>query len=103
MRGLVKADGRELIFTGNIQENKPVFSELAGYKSNFEENEAIIEHKPTGIGVKFQGNLPVSRYNFYAAYNCVCPEPFVELNVAPSKKVSWYEIYTFFCKSEDDR
>ena len=102
MRGLIDIKGSQLILGGSIEPDKPVFARLSGFQGTVDDNEAIIQHVNSGVGVRISGDYPVVRYNLYAAHNCICPEPFVELAVAPGQEAIWRGSYTFFCDAVDE-
>lgn len=57
--------------------------------------QVAVENAQTGAMVSVETSLPVCEWRLFAASNCICPEPFVQLAVPPGESVSWETRYRF--------
>jgi hypothetical protein len=99
LRGIMEARGNELIFVQDLEEGS-LFTELEGFGDSADDHEIVIENTKTGAGVKITGDRPISLFNFWTIKTTVCPEPYIELNIAPGEEEEWETEY-LFCTLED--
>jgi hypothetical protein len=100
LQGYMEARGSELIFNKDLEDNS-LFTELEGFGDSAEDHEIIIENKKTGAGVKINGDKPIAQLNFWTVKTTICPEPYVEFNLAPGEEVEWERRYLFFVTGGD--
>lgn len=60
-----------------------------------EYNAALIHNQRTGAAVEFNGDTPITRMVFWAVERAVCPEPFIQLNLAPGQTSEWMSRYRY--------
>lgn len=104
--GIKKKDGplkiavkdRQLAFLEPIPEHGAVWVQLSGAAGTVEENRITVENTRTGAGVKISGDQPAIKYVVYAEKTAVCPEPFIQLELAPGEEKSWRNKYDFFLR-----
>ncbi len=100
LKGIMETKGNELVFVQDMEEGS-VFTELEGFGESAEDHEIVIENKKTGAGVKINGDRPIAQFNFWTIKTTVCPEPYIELNIAPGDKVEWETRYTLYTIGEE--
>jgi len=61
------------------------------------ENWVEIIQRRTGTKLKIIGNWPIAKFCVYAESTAVCPEPFLDIILAPGEEKSW-DIYYLFAK-----
>jgi hypothetical protein len=88
--------GRDLTFPRALQPDESVFAELEGFSGRARDNEVIVENLKSHAGVKITGDRPLHEFHFWAVPSAACPEPFLELHLAPGEQVEWQARYTFF-------
>jgi hypothetical protein len=64
----------------------PVFD---GHGDRVAPNAAIVRNRRTGAAVEFHGDVPVTRFVFWAVERAACPEPFIRIRVEPGQKIDW--------------
>jgi hypothetical protein len=87
--------GNRLGFRRPLQQ--AVFAMLAGFSGGVADNQVTVRNRRTGLAVKVVGDRPILRYHFFAAPGAVCPEPFVEIHVAPGETIVWAHRYELSC------
>lgn len=95
LEGALEAKGKELAFNQDLEEGS-LFTELEGFGDSAEDHEIIIENKKTGAGVKINGDRPLTLFYFWTVKTTVCPEPYIELNLAPGEEGKWTTKYLFY-------
>ncbi len=100
LKGIMETKGNELVFIQDLEEGS-VFTELEGFGDGAEDHEIVIENKKTGAGVKINGDRPLAQLYFWTIKTTVCPEPYIELNVAPGDRVEWETRYTLYTIGEE--
>ena len=55
-----------------------------------------IENSSTGAGVRFSGDRPLWRINFWSVRTTVCPEAYVEVKAEPGAETRWKLTYDFY-------
>jgi hypothetical protein len=91
-------DGSTIAFPRAFREGESVFAELAGFSSAVTDHAATIENLKSGAGVKIQGDTPLARFHFWATQRAACPEPFVQIELAPGEQAQWQTRYSFFAQ-----
>jgi len=74
--------------------NSPVFAMLDGFNGAISDNQVTVRHAASALGLRIIGDRPIVRYHFFAAPGAVCPEPFVEIRLAPGQSTTWQHTYT---------
>ena len=100
LEGHVELHGNTLTFPHAFGQDEAVFAELAGFSTSAGSHAATVENLQSGAGVKIEGDRPLARFHFYAAQTAVCPEPFVEIDLAPGEQTTWQTKYTFFVRGK---
>ncbi len=69
--------------------SRSFFAELSGHKNQVSDHQFKLRHKPSGLTIACQGNTPLSKMNFWGMERTICPEPYSQINLAPSEKREW--------------
>jgi hypothetical protein len=93
---LAEVHGNTLTFTRTLNQGDYVYGELGGFTSSASDNGATVENLKTGAGVRIKGDKPVLQFHFFAVRSAACPEPFVQIQLAPEEHEEWETTYTFF-------
>jgi hypothetical protein len=72
-----------------------VQSQVVGWADTADQNRVTVEHAPSGLALRIQGDRPLAKFNVWSVRTTLCPEPFVRLTVEPGQSVSWATRYTF--------
>lgn len=99
LRGLARLAGHSLRFDAPVPPGTALFTELAGYGASAADNAVTVTHHGSGAELRVTGDRPVTRYHWYATADCVCPEPFVDLRLAPGESVAWQHTYALVSRS----
>lgn len=91
---LVKLDGKKLTLTGPLDKGS-IFAGLTGFGTEAKDHRVTMRHTPTGVSVRATGDKPLSKVNVWGIGSTLCPEPFVQLEIEPSKKAVWSWTYEF--------
>lgn len=95
LKGIISAKGKELVFNQDLKD-EALFSELEGFGKGKDDYDITVENKKTGAGVRIKGDKPLAHLNFWTIKTTICPEPFVEVNLAPGEQKNWSITYSFF-------
>jgi hypothetical protein len=93
---LVKLDGKMLTLSGPLDKGS-IYAELSGFSKEPRSKDAAVtmKHTPTGVTVRVVGDQPPSKFNVWGIKTTLCPEPFLQFDLAPGKKTAWTWVYTF--------
>ena len=93
----VKIEDDEINFIKKLGENDHVYiGEITGFDKNNNGYEIWVENRRSGAGVKITCDRPLSRLVFWSAQKAVCPEPYIDLNIAPRATANWTIKYHFY-------
>jgi hypothetical protein len=97
--GPVELRGRELVFREDMVKGD-FYLELEGLTGRASDNEVIVENTAKGAGVRVRGDHVLSDFHVWGVKTALCPEPFIELKLAPGAAAKWSNRYTFFAAKE---
>jgi hypothetical protein len=86
----------QLVYLKELPKGQSVFSELEGFGATAKDFDIRVENRKTGAGVRIQGDQPISKIVFWSITSTVCPEPYVDVSVAPGREKRWTYRYTFY-------
>ena len=101
LKGIMEIRGKELVFVQDMDKGS-IFTELEGFADDAKDHEIIVENRKTGAGVKIKGNRPIALFNFWTMKTTVCPEPYIELNIAPGETEEWDTSYLFYIIGDEN-
>lgn len=94
----VELKGDKIVFIKKLGKKDYVYiGEITGF-TNHKGNgyEIWIENTHSGAAVKITCDRPMSRLVFWSARKAVCPEPYIDLDMAPGATVDWTIKYDFY-------
>jgi hypothetical protein len=97
--GEVSARGKEVVL-GHVGEKTPIWTLIETGKGDVAYNQVTVENLQTHAGLRIVGDQPLAQWRFYAAPTAACPEPFVQVKLAPGEKKAWSFTYTFLVEPE---
>jgi len=89
---VAKWSGKSLTFTDTLEKGQ-IYHELGGFEGK--PAGVTMKHLPSGVSVRVTGDHPASRYNVWGIKTVICPEPFIQLDIAPGKRAVWGWKYEF--------
>jgi hypothetical protein len=95
---LAEVDGKQIVYTQELQPGQYVESYLTGYSSNPSDYDFVVENTKTGAGVEQTGDNPISLVNFWSPRTTICPEAYHHLVIPPGQTVHWTIRYRFYAK-----
>jgi hypothetical protein len=88
--------GNEIVFEKDIPKDQALWAQLEGLRGVVEDYQATIENTETGAGIRIQGDRAPVKFNFWSVSSAICPEPFVEFELAAGEEARWASRYTCF-------
>jgi len=92
--GCVSIEGNALVFHKEVGPGKAVWVPLEGFRS-LEDNRIRVVDRRTKTAVTIETDRPLSRLVFYSSNGALCPEPFVEIDLASGETATWTTTYRF--------
>lgn len=102
LRDLVKLEGNKILFTEDLSRGT-VYMILDGHENTVEDHQMQIVNRKTGAGVKLNVDQPLSKMVFWATTTTLCPENFLDIDVAPGEEKTWTSAYSLFTLSEKEK
>ncbi len=90
--GFAEVRGRALVFTAALPPGKAIHANLLGFPGGAPYAFAI-ENRKTGAAIRVRGERPLARAAVYAVRTAVCPEPFIDIDLAPGAVLEWKTEY----------
>lgn len=94
--GLLEVRGHDVAYLQELQPRQSVQSDITGYGSTPTDHDIRVENRKTGAGVRITGDRPLSKLLLWSPRTTVCPEPYIDLNIAPGEQSSWRTTYEFY-------
>ncbi|GAB3776491.1 hypothetical protein GCM10028818_22160 [Spirosoma horti] len=92
---LVSLQNNQLLYLRDVgKREQAYFPDLTGGKPV--DYAFSVENTKTGAGVNVTGDRPIDRLVYWSSSTTVCPEPYINLNVAPGKTISWQISYQYY-------
>lgn len=90
-------DNNKIVFDKPLAGDNVQLRPITGYDPQAASDYDIrIENQKTGAGVHIHCDRPISFLAFWAATKTLCPEPYIDLKVAPGESFSWTITYDFY-------
>lgn len=93
LNGIAVVEGKTIYLKENLKE--PIFSEIDGYSDSVSDNRFIIRNIKTGAEIECKNDFSMQFLFFYADKNVICPEPFIDLQLATGEAKEWTGLYSF--------
>jgi hypothetical protein len=88
----VAARGNAIEFVKSPGPSEGVFAAVEGYGPDPSQNSVIVRG-PTAA-LRISGDVPVHRFSVFATGRTVCPELFVDIDLAPGRSRTWSDRYS---------
>jgi hypothetical protein len=101
---VARFNGADLSFTGPLDKGT-IYMELDGFGDKSAGFAVKAQDTKTGFGVKITGNVPVREWHVWGIKTTLCPEPFVDIKLAPGETKKWatrYELFVDLPKKSSD-
>lgn len=96
---LANAEGNTLTYLKTLQKGENVFTDdLRKDKSKPVKYGFAVENTKTGAGVRVKGDKPVDTMIYWSCPTTACPEPYLNVNLAPGESMDWQISYEFYDK-----
>jgi hypothetical protein len=96
LKGLAQINAKALNYTAALEKGQSVFTEMSGYGTTAADYDLKIENHKSGAGVRIRGDRPLAKMVFWSIRTTACPEPYIQLNIAPGKSEKWKYTYDFY-------
>ena len=94
---IAEIQGKSIVYKRELNKGETVFSSgLQGFKPVPEDYNITIYNTKTGAGVKITSDATIEKLVYWACPTTACLEPYIKLNVAPGKEITWKYSYEFF-------
>jgi hypothetical protein len=97
LKGYAKVEGQNLLYLKEIPQGEHIITLFSGYGGTAEDHRFAIENQRVKAGVRMATDKPLSRLQFWSPRTTLCPEPYIDLKIAPGGADRWsiqYEFYT---------
>ncbi|MGB7762211.1 MAG: hypothetical protein WBL61_20425 [Bryobacteraceae bacterium] len=97
LHGAAEARGKEFTYLKELQEGQYVYTAMDGFGDTARDYDIRVENRKAGIGVRQTSDRPIAKLVFWSIRTTVCPEAFIDLEIAPGQDAEWkirYEFYT---------
>lgn len=97
LNGFAEIAGNRIIYKKSMERGDQTFlGGVTGFGSTFNDYSISIENERSGGGVQITGDRPLSRLNYWSMYRTLCPEPYIDVTVAPGQEFDWVIVYEFY-------
>ena len=90
-------DGASITFKKPLK-NGTIYTELDGLADEAALHRVTVQDAKTGFGVTITGDAPLKEMHVWGIETALCPEPFVEMKLAPGELKAWKTRYEVFVK-----
>ena len=97
MEGYARVSRRQLRFEKQLPPRESIFTLLSGFGGTPEDHAFAIENRKVKAGVRVSTDKPLAKLQFWSPRTTLCPEPFIDLTIAPGqadREAIRYEFYT---------
>ncbi len=97
LKGYAAVDGKRIAYQKELPAGESIITLLTGYGDSARDNAFSIENRKAKAGVRMSTDKPLSRLQFWSPRTTLCPEPHIDLKIAPGQADRWaihYEFYT---------
>lgn len=96
---MITAKDSSLNFLRYLNKGESVYTaNVEGWSNTAKDYQINIENLKSGAGMNIRANRPLYKMAYWACHSTACPEPFIEINVAPGEAFSWSIEYEFYLK-----
>ncbi|THV57784.1 hypothetical protein EZV76_14420 [Flagellimonas alvinocaridis] len=97
LKDYAKIEGNKVVFTKELIDDFAQIRPAFGYDYNDPKDYDIrLENREAGIGVRITCDQPISSLAVWSAPQTICPQPYINVKVAPGEVFTWTITYTFY-------
>ena len=98
LRSFAKMGDNQIQFLSGLGEGEHAFIRSLGGFDDTKEDDFDITYESinAGVGVNMTSDTPLSDVRIWAATKTACPEPYIDITVAPGESFSWTLTYNFY-------
>ncbi len=97
LAGKAEVSGKQLKYLRELRGGgESVFTEIEGFGATAADYDFKIENRKAGAGVRITGDRPLSKLVFWSIRTTLCPEPYIDIRVAPGQETTWQIRYQFY-------
>lgn len=100
LRDYASVRGNELRYAKELPEGQSIITLLEGFGPTAEDHSFVIENSEAGVGVRMTADRPMSMLRYWSPRTTLCPEPFIDLDVAAGQADRWSLRYEFYETAE---
>jgi hypothetical protein len=100
LNDLAEVKDHEIVYKKELQKGQSAASYLEGYGTTAKDYDIRVENTEAGVGVRQTGDRPISKLYLWSIRTTVCPEAYIDLDVAPGKSTKWRIAYDFYTLPE---
>lgn len=90
-------EGNQFVFNKQITAGgSSFFGGVTGFGPTPSDYHFDVQNRTTGAGVTVTSDQPISKLNFWANPNTICPEPYIAIDVQPNETFRWTINYDFY-------
>ncbi|GGG82013.1 hypothetical protein GCM10007415_13480 [Parapedobacter pyrenivorans] len=94
LNDIARLEGNELIFLRTLKRGEQAyFADLGGGQPV--DYDITVRNVKSGAGVRITGDRPISKMVFWSSPTTVCPEPYLDVRVAPGETYRWTIAYEY--------
>ncbi|MEO5583757.1 MAG: hypothetical protein ABIR66_13785 [Saprospiraceae bacterium] len=86
----------QIIFLRELNKKEYTYSVMQGYSNSAKDYDIRIENHKTGAGMRITSDRPLSKLVFWASPRILCPEPYINIKIAPGEVFNWKLCYEFY-------
>ena len=94
--GRGSAKGKTIGYNSELKPGQSVIAEFKGFGPTAADYDIKLENHKAGAGVRIRGDQPLSKVVYWSIRSTFCPEPYIDLKVAPGREIKWKYTYDFY-------
>nr|MBI1231912.1 hypothetical protein [Cytophagales bacterium] len=91
----VDLQGNQLVFLAPIAAKESIYMVLGGYSDQAADYDITVSNSKTGAGVRITNDRPIAHLPVWSIPTTLCPEPYMDVRVAPGETFTWDTTYEF--------
>ena len=96
LKGYAEVQGNRLVYKKEIPEGEHIITLFDGFGPTADDNRFLVENRVSGAGVRMVTDKPLAKLQFWSPHTTLCPEPFIDLKIAPNQADRWAIRYEFY-------
>ncbi len=96
LKGAAEAQGKDFTYLQELQKGESVYTLMDGFGNTPGDYDIRVENSKAGIGVRQTSDHPLAKLVFWSIRTTVCPEAYIDLDIAPGAETKWNITYDFY-------